>query len=71
MSTGLVYDATGNYGVELLVTNANNHQTTWGVLGAAVSAVGQWMLNTNGTGTVSFEIVDGTNEVGMGQVQVQ
>ena len=45
--------------------NANNHQTTWGVLGAAIEAIAGCM-DQNGFGGGSFNIFDGGNEVGEG-----
>ena len=46
----------------------NNHQTTWGVLGAAVTALINYMTARNIYGAVSFFIYDGFNEVGAGQI---
>ena len=49
--------------------NANNHQTTWGVLGAAVNALLGWVDGGAGGGAAAyFEIWDGVNEVGVGQM---
>ena len=49
--------------------NANNHQQTWGVLGAALDAVGLFMRqNGGGAGTAIFSIFDGTNMVGTGSI---
>ena len=52
-------------GLSLMVWNANNHQTTWGVLGAAIEAIVGHM-NQNNFGGASFNIFDGSNEVGEG-----
>ena len=51
--------------VDLVVWNANNHQTTWGVLGAAVEALRECM-RVNGWGVGRFGIWDGGIEVGGG-----
>lgn len=59
-----ISDATG---LTLQAWNADNHQTTWGVLGAAITAVLDCMA-TNGFGGASFHIYDGENLVGIGRV---
>lgn len=68
---GLLHDGTFNYmsstGVGLQAWNADNHQTTWGVLGVAISAVLDCMA-TNGYGGAGFHIYDGENLVGIGLV---
>ena len=51
----------------LQVWNANNHQTTYGVLGGALSALHDWMSNHAYT-TASFGIYDGQNQVGNGVI---
>ena len=43
--------------------NANNHQQTWGVLGAAINALEDFMVKKKTFGTVAFEIWDGGNQV--------
>ena len=48
--------------------NVNNHQQTWGVLGAAIDAIDEWMNWSGGYGEVTFRIFDGENEVGAGRV---
>ena len=57
-------------GLELYTENTNNHQQTWGVLGAAVSALQQYMesveWNQGDPASVQFSIYDGANEVAMG-----
>lgn len=55
-------------GIALTVQNANNHQTTWGVLGAAIFAVGDCMFANLAEWAVSFRIVDGGNLVGIGTI---
>lgn len=47
------------------VCNANNHQVTYGVLGAVLSSMIEFM-QANGWGTATFEIWDGPNLVGGG-----
>lgn len=47
--------------------NANNHQQTLGVVAVAVKAVMKFM-STGQVGWVCFEIWDGLNQVGGGQV---
>ena len=51
--------------VSLVTWNLNNHQTTWGVLGAALEAVRECM-SLNGYGGARFSINDGPHEVGAG-----
>ncbi|KAI4130810.1 MAG: hypothetical protein LQ347_003242 [Umbilicaria vellea] len=46
--------------------NANNHQLTWGVVGAAVDALITFMLNYSSYGMAQFSIFDGENHVGTG-----
>lgn len=52
-------------GLTLLTWNTNNHQTTYGVLAAAIRALWGFM-DGQGFGTVRFTIFDGDNEVGAG-----
>ena len=47
--------------------NSDNHQTTWGVLGAAVTASENHM-SQNYYGAASFTIIDGMVEVGKGVI---
>lgn len=54
-----------DHGLSLRVWHANNHQTTWGVLGAAIEAIADFM-GQYGFGGASFFIYDGGNEVGEG-----
>lgn len=51
---------------ELHAWNENNHQMSWGVLGAAIQAVQDCMLNIEEWGTATFSIWDGETEVGFG-----
>ncbi|MCJ1297451.1 hypothetical protein MMC08_000237 [Hypocenomyce scalaris] len=52
------------------VWNINNHQTTWGVLGAAIEALNDYFKCTQWA-AATFYIWDGLNEVGMGVVGLQ
>lgn len=54
-------------GALLSIWNANNHQTTWGVLRAAIVALAD-NLEVKGYGEVIFTIYDGENLVGEGQL---
>lgn len=55
-------------GLVLSIANANNHQTTWGVLGAAIFAIGDYMNENRSFGRIIFNIFDGTNQVGQGSI---
>lgn len=55
----------GYQGLSLRVWHSNNHQTTWGVLGAAIEAIADFM-GLYGFAGASFSIYDGGNEVGEG-----
>ena len=55
-------------GIVLSIANANNHQTTWGVLGAAILAIGDFMNQNHIFGAVTFNIFDGTTQVGQGSI---
>ena len=57
----------GENGFDLRVRNANNHQTTYGVLGAAMSALADYM-GEYGHAAGTFSIHDGTNIVGAGEI---
>ena len=54
-------------GYRLTFANANNHQLTWGVYGAAVVALTSFM-QTYGFGPAVFSVVDGANQVATGVV---
>lgn len=60
---GYVLD--GDNGLALMTWNTNNHQQTYGVVGAAVSALMDFMRE-RGAGEASFSIFDGGREVGAG-----
>lgn len=55
-------------GLMMISQNANNHQQTWGVLGAGISALSEYMRVQKGQGyspsSVAFLIYDGPNQVG-------
>lgn len=51
----------------LSIWNANNHQTTWGVLRASILALADY-LERHGYSEVLFNIYDGNNQVGAGQI---
>ena len=53
------------YDLVLWTRNANNHQQTYGVLGAALNALNNYMF-TEQIGTCTFSIYDGENMVGTG-----
>lgn len=64
---GGVFSFETKEGALISIWNANNHQTTWGVLRAAILAVADYM-ESRGYGEAIFNIYDGTNQVGAGQV---
>lgn len=54
-------------GLVMISQNANNHQQTWGVLGAGISALSEYMHAQKGHGyspsSVAFLLYDGPNQV--------
>ena len=62
--------ASENIDCHFYAANANNHQLTWGVVGAAIHALSNYMLTENNAGTATFTIFDGNTEVGFGSVDV-
>ena len=71
---GLIADGQFNWagaaGLVLRTANANNHQQTWGVLGAALDALGAFtQQNQMVAGAAIFSIFDGMNMVGLGSIQ--
>ncbi|MCJ1298275.1 hypothetical protein MMC08_001064 [Hypocenomyce scalaris] len=62
----VVFQWNGEMGLALNVANSNNLQTTWGVLGAALTALEDYMQSQNVWGSAQFTIFDGANEVGQG-----
>lgn len=55
-------------GYRVMFANANNHQITWGVYGAALVALMQFM-DAHGWGPAVFRVVDGSNAVATGVVK--
>lgn len=66
-AVGGVWQWNVHLGLALQTWNANNHQMTWGVLGAALLALQQYM-EAIGYGTVTFDVMDGANWVGSGRL---
>lgn len=58
-------------GLALRGRNANNHQTTWGVLAAAIDALMDYMGSTGFEGACTFVIHDGTHQVGTGTLDAR
>ncbi|KAI4125041.1 MAG: hypothetical protein LQ347_005505, partial [Umbilicaria vellea] len=52
------------HGLTLSALNANNHQMTWGVLGAAIQALLNLMWTQNWWGAATSTVFDGENQVG-------
>ena len=52
----------------LRIWNANNHQTTWGVMASAIFALADWMHTEGIFGGGTFNIYDGQNQVGTGTI---
>lgn len=61
------FNQLGANAVSLQVWNANNHQTTYGVLSSALTVLHQWM-SANQFVATSFNIYDGNNQVGTGAI---
>ncbi len=66
---GSVFNLFDAYGLTLNVVNANNHQTTWGVLGAACWALRDFVAVRGPFATLEFTIFDGVNEVAVGTLK--
>ena len=61
------YRRLGADALTLWVYDANNHHLTWGVLGAALQALRDYMSqHGHAFGTVSFSVFDGENQTGQG-----
>lgn len=56
----------GHVACALHAWNAENHQFTWGVLGAALKALWDYMYTNGKFGAADFEVSDGANMVGLG-----
>lgn len=52
-------------GLMMRAHNSNQHQTSWGVMGAAIVALRDYM-SRNGWAAATFNIYDGAHEVGAG-----
>lgn len=60
------------FGVRIVFLNGNNHQQTWGVVGAAMAALldyTDFMKRTQVPAAITFRVFDGPNEVGYGSLQ--
>lgn len=66
IQTGTV-DYHGPYLMAFRTWNTNNHQQTYGVVGAAIAALRGYMA-AHGYGSATFDIFDGANEVGAGVI---
>lgn len=55
--------------LQLYLKNANNHQITWGIAGAAVQAMATYMQQA-GAAPIAWQIWDGMNWVGIGRMMV-
>lgn len=62
-----MFNFPGEDHASLQAWNANNHQTTYAVLGGALGALHDWMENHAYT-LASFGIFDGANQVGNGVI---
>lgn len=58
----------GAQATTLTADSANNHGLTYGVLGAALDAIKDFMMNNNAWGTATFDIFDGENQTGRGSI---
>ena len=58
-------------GVQWISINSNNHQQTYNVALAAIKAVQAFMASSGQFGFANFQIYDGENQVGVGQVSRQ
>ncbi|KAA6413970.1 MAG: hypothetical protein FRX48_02332 [Lasallia pustulata] len=56
-------------GVHMTLSNADNHQLTYGVVQSAAVAMVQYFTVRGGYQTVDFSIIDGKNRVGSGMIQ--
>lgn len=65
---GGMFEWSTDAGYVLQAWNKNNHQTTWGVLAMAVTALLNYMTAKDLYGAVTFFIYDGMNQVGAGQI---
>ncbi|KAA6411260.1 MAG: hypothetical protein FRX48_04540 [Lasallia pustulata] len=68
LAGGGVFSWKGEEALALEVANADNHQTTYGVLAAALLALCQYMSETGDAARASFDVYDGPNRVGAGWI---
>ena len=54
--------------VDVRTWDAGGHNTTWGVLGAAYKALGEFVQYFDFIGGLDFDIYDGLHQVGAGNV---
>lgn len=65
-----IWSYTG-FGVRIVFQNANNHQQTWGVIGAAMSALldyTYYMKRIETPAAITFGVYDGPHQVGFGSI---
>ena len=66
---GFQYLITDDTNILIYVEDANRHNLTWGVCGAAIQGLNAWMAGTeNGYSDATFQINDGKNWVGNGYI---
>lgn len=65
---GGIFQWLGGDALALEVANANNHQTTYGVLAAALLSLASYMVQTDDANRASFDVYDGPNRVASGWV---
>lgn len=68
MPGGIFHRFNSATGLELFCANSNNHQITWGVMGAALSALEDFMNYNQVWSAATFSIHDGHDQVGVGIV---
>ena len=66
MPGGIFHRRNSVSGLEIFCVNSNNHQLTWGVLGAALNALEDFMNENQMWSAATFGIYDGPNYVGVG-----
>ena len=65
---GMFHVSNGATGMDLLCLNADNHQITWGMLGAALNALQDFMNSYQIWSAATFAIYDGENQVSVGSL---
>lgn len=68
LPNGLFHQIDSVTGLDLLCVNTDNHQITWGVLGAALSALEDFMNEHQIYTAARFSIFDGIALVGVGSI---